>query len=356
MQLLNTLYVTRPDSYLRLDNDTLRLELERETLMRVPLHHLQAVACFGRVGLSAPLMHRLADAGIALVLLDDTGRFKARLEGPLTGNVLLRRAQHECAADPRRTVALARAFVAGKVRNARQVLQRGAREAKAPDDTDHLDRGAADLAATLRALPVAADLDMLRGLEGEAARQYFVRLPRLVRPDLREHFTMDGRTRRPPRDRFNALLSFLYAMWMNDCRSALEAAGLDPQVGFLHALRPGRAALALDLMEEFRPQADRLALTLVNRGQVEADDFELHEGGAVSLKADARKTVIVAFQERKQEEITHPVLKEPVPLGLVPLVQARLLARAIRADGAAAATPSEHSASADAAYLPFVPR
>jgi CRISPR-associated protein Cas1 len=183
---------------------------------------------------------------------------------------------------------------------------------------------------------------------------------------------MDGRTRQPPRDRFNALLSFLYAMWMNDCRSALEAAGLDPQVGFLHALRPGRAALALDLMEEFRPQADRLALTLVNRGQVEADDFELHEGGAVSLKADARKTVIVAFQERKQEEITHPVLKEPVPLGLVPLVQARLLARAIRADGAMAAvmpatsdtsSPSatsaalpEPGASTIPAYLPFVPR
>lgn len=380
MQLLNTLYVTRPDSYLRLDNDTLRLERERETLMRVPLHHLQAVACFGRIGLSAPLMHRLADAGIALVLLDNNGRFKARLEGPLTGNVLLRRAQHACAADRVRTLALARAFVAGKVRNARQVLQRGAREAKAADDADHLDRGAGDLAATLRALPGTTDLDMLRGLEGEAARQYFARLPRLVRPDLRQHFSMDGRTRRPPRDRFNALLSFLYSMWMNDCRSALEAAGLDPQVGFLHALRPGRAALALDLMEEFRPQADRLALTLVNRGQLEPDDFELHEGGAVSLQPDARKAVIVAYQERKQEEITHPVLKEPVPLGLVPLVQARLLARAIRADGpttaaaattgacsargasgtaraASAATPA-HAAtgSSDAAYLPFVPR
>jgi CRISPR-associated protein Cas1 len=359
MQLLNTLYVTRPDSYLRLDNDTLRLELDRETLMRVPLHHLQAVACFGRIGLSAPLMHRLADAGIALVLLDDNGRFKARLEGPQTGNVLLRRAQHECAADRMRTLALARAFVAGKVRNARQVLQRGAREAKASDDAAGLDRGAADLAATLRALPGATDLDMLRGLEGEAARQYFARLPRLVRPDLRPHFTMDDRTRRPPRDRFNALLSFLYAMWMNDCRSALEAAGLDPQVGFLHALRPGRAALALDLMEEFRPQADRLALTLVNRGQVEPDDFELHEGGAVSLKVEARKAVIVAFQERKQEEITHPVLKEPIPLGLVPLVQARLLARAIRAEVPSASEASVASVASmppDLAYLPFVPR
>ena len=156
----------------------------------------------------------------------------------------------------------------------------------------------------------------------------------LVRPDQRAAFAMDGRTRRPPRDRFNALISFLYAMWMNDCRSALEAAGLDPQVGFLHALRPGRAALALDLMEEFRPWADRLALTLINRGQLAANYFVLREGGGVSLQPDARKTVVVAYQERKKDEINHPLLAQSVPLGLVPLVQARLLARALRDDAA----------------------
>jgi CRISP-associated protein Cas1 len=154
-----------------------------------------------------------------------------------------------------------------------------------------------------------------------------------VRSDLRNVFSMDGRTRRPPRDRINALMSFLYAMWMNDCRSALEAAGLDPQVGYLHALRPGRAALALDLMEEFRPWADRLALSLVNRGQLNAQDFVIREGGAVSLKPEARKTVVVAFQERKKDEISHPILAQSVPLGLVPLVQARLLARSMRDDG-----------------------
>ena len=266
MQLLNTLYLTTPETYLRLDNDTLRVEVDHETRLRVPLHHLSAVVCFGHIGLSAPLMHRLAEGGIALVLLDDNGRFKARLEGAVSGNVLLRQAQFQRVADATFTLDMARACVAGKIKNTRQVLLRGAREAKSDDEAKTLARLADDLAASLRALPAAASLDALRGLEGEAARQYFSGLSLLVRPDQREAFAMDGRTRRPPRDRFNAVLSFLYAMWMNDCRSALEAAGLDPQVGFLHALRPGRAALALDLMEEFRPWADRLALTLINRG------------------------------------------------------------------------------------------
>ena len=334
MQLLNTLYLTTPDTYLRLDNDTLRVEVDRETRLRVPLHHLSAVVCFGHIGLSAPLMHRLAEEGIALVLLDDNGRFKARLEGAVSGNVLLRQAQFQRVADATFTLDMARACVAGKIKNTRQVLLRGAREAKSDDEAKTLARLADDLAASLRALPAAASLDALRGLEGEAARQYFSGLSLLVRPDQRAAFAMDGRTRRPPRDRFNAVLSFLYAMWMNDCRSALEAAGLDPQVGFLHALRPGRAALALDLMEEFRPWADRLALTLINRGQLAANYFVLREGGGVSLQPDARKTVVVAYQERKKDEINHPLLAQSVPLGLVPLVQARLLARALRDDAA----------------------
>ncbi|OGB00714.1 MAG: subtype I-C CRISPR-associated endonuclease Cas1 [Burkholderiales bacterium RIFCSPHIGHO2_12_FULL_61_11] len=342
MQLLNTLYITTPETYLRLDNDTLRVEVERETRLRVPLHHLTAVVCFGHINLSAPLMHRLADEGIALVLLDDNGRFKARLEGAVSGNVLLRQGQFQRAADSAFALDMARACVAGKIKNTRQVLQRGAREAKVEDEVKFLTRRADDLAASLRALPAVADLDTLRGIEGEAARQYFSGLNLLVRADQREAFRMDGRSRRPPRDRFNALLSFLYAMWMNDCRSALEAAGLDPQVGFLHALRPGRAALALDLMEEFRPWADRLALSLINRGQVTADDFVLREGGGVSMEVDARKAVVVAYQERKREELTHPLLALTVPLGLVPLVQARLLARSVREDAAP--------------YVPFVPK
>lgn len=342
MQLLNTLYVTTTDSYLHLDNDTLRVEVNHETRLRVPLHHIGSVVCFGNVMLSTPLMHRLADSGIGLVLLDGNGRFKARLEGPVSGNVLLRQAQHERSRDADFAVGIARNCIAGKVRNTRQVLLRGAREAKDADEATRLGRAADDLAATLRALPSAMDMDTLRGLEGEAARQYFGGLNLIVRPEARATFQMDGRSRRPPRDRLNALLSFLYSMLMNDCRSAIEAAGLDPQVGFLHALRPGRAALALDLMEEFRAVADRLALTLINRGQLGVNDFIEREGGAVLLEGDARKAVVVAWQERKQEELTHPLLEQPVPLGVIPLVQARLMARSLRGE-----TPE---------YLPFLIR
>ena len=342
MQLLNTLYVTLPESRLRLDNDTLRVEAEEETKLRVPLHHLHAVVCFGHVGISAPLMHRLAESGIALVLLDANGRFKARLEGKVTGNVLLRQAQHRAVDTPAFTLEAARALVAGKLKNQRHVLLRGAREAKQPEDEAHLTRAALDLAASVRALPEAGTLDTLRGIEGEAARTYFEAINLLVRPDLRSTFVMNGRSRRPPRDRMNALMSFLYAMWMNDCRSALEAAGLDPQLGFLHAVRPGRAALALDLVEEFRPLADRLALTLINRGQLNSTDFVEREGGAVMLEGDARKAVVVAYQERKQDALTHPLLAESVPLGVVPLVQARLLARHVRGEAET--------------YIPFVTR
>jgi CRISPR-associated protein Cas1 len=332
VQLLNALYVTLPDAYLRLENDTLRVEVEREVRLRVPLHHLTSVVCFGNVGMTTPLMHRLADEGKSLVFLDGNGRFKARLEGAVSGNILLRQAQHAQALSAAFALDTARACVAGKIKNARQVLQRGAREAKNEDEAAQLTRGTDDLAAALRGLPQAATLDEVRGIEGDAARRYFERLNLLVRPDARDAFRMDGRTRRPPRDRFNALLSFLYSIWTNDCRSALEAAGLDPQLGFLHAVRPGRAALALDLMEEFRALADRLALTLINRNQVQAGDFEEREGGAVLLSGDARKAVVVAFQERKAEELSHPLLAQPLPLGLIPLVQARLLARAIRGE------------------------
>ena len=332
MNLLNTLYVTLPGSRLRLDNDTVRVMVDDDTRLRVPLHHLQAVVCFGHIGISAPLMHQLADSGITLVLLDDNGRFKARLEGATAGNVLLRIAQHRVGGDPAFTLTVAKAIVAGKVRNQRAVLLRGAREARSPEDEAALTRAAQNLAASLRALPGASTLDEARGTEGEAARGYFQALNLLVRPDLRSAFAMDGRSRRPPRDRMNALLSFLYSMWMNDCRSACEAAGLDPQLGFLHAVRPGRASLALDLLEEFRPWADRLALSLVNRQQLAESDFDAREGGAVLLQGDARKRVVVAFQERKQEALTHPLLAESIPLGLVPLVQARLLARHLRGE------------------------
>ncbi|NEX20652.1 CRISPR-associated endonuclease Cas1 [Thiorhodococcus mannitoliphagus] len=291
----NTLYVMTPNAYAHLDNATVRIDVERETKLRVPLHHIGTLVCFGNVLISPALMHRLADEGKSLVLLDNSGRFKARLEGPVSGNILLRQAQHQAASAGAVTLEHARAMIAGKLRNSRSVLQRGAREASDAAEASTLGKTADALAASLRAARDA--------------------------------------TRRPPLDRFNALISFLYAMLMNDCRSAIETVGLDPQLGFLHAVRPGRAALALDLQEEFRSiLADRLSLTLINRGQVGAADFDAREGGAVMLNDSGRRAVVTAWQARKQEEVTHPLLESKVPLGLLPFVQARFLARTLRGD------------------------
>lgn len=332
-QILNTLYVMTPNAYIHLENDTLRVDVEHVKKLQVPLHHLGAVVCFGNIMVSPALIHRCADEGIALVLLDGNGRFKARIEGAVSGNVLLRRAQHSQASDGKFALIVARSVIAGKLRNSRQVLMRGAREASNEQDRKVLGNAAKSLAGSVRNLPLASDLDMVRGIEGDAAKTYFSAMNSLIRADTRKYFFMDGRTRRPPRDRFNALISFLYSMVMNDCRSALESVGLDPQLGFLHAVRPGRAALALDLMEEFRAiLADRLALTMINRGQVTASDFVEYEGGAVLLEGDARRVVVVAYQERKQEEITHPLLDAKMPIGLLPQIQARFMARTIRGE------------------------
>ncbi len=331
-QLLNTLYVTTEGAYLHLDHETLKVDVEGATKLQVPMHHLGGVVCFGDVMVSPAAMHRCAEDGRFLVLLDRNGRFKARLEGPVSGNVLLRQAQHQAMGDSAKTLAIAKNIVAGKIQNTRQIVLRGSREAEAPDDAEALKQTAEALANVLTRLSACGDLDQVRGVEGESARAYFASFDRMVRED-RESFKLDGRNRRPPLDPMNAVLSFLYALVMNDCVAGAEGVGLDPQMGFLHALRPGRAALALDLMEELRSVlADRLALTLVNRKQVTKKDFVERPGGAVHLNDDGRKEVVVAYQKRKQEEIRHPVLDQKIPLGLVPHVQARLLARVLRGD------------------------
>jgi CRISPR-associated protein Cas1 len=330
--LLNTLYLTLP-GYLHLENDTLRFEVERESRLRVPLHHIGSVVCFGDVLVSPAAMGRLAEEGKALVLLDRNGRFKGRLEGPTSGNILLRQAQFARANEPEFILAHAKACIAGKLRNSRYVLLRGARDANDELDAGVLRETAEALASNLRHLETAPTLDAVRGFEGESARRYFAAFPRLLRSSQRDAFTPDGRTRRPPRDRMNALLSFLYSMLMNDCRTALETVGLDPQLGYLHTVRPGRAALALDLMEEFRSiLADRLALTLVNRKQLNANDFEVRTGGAVQMDDAARKTLVLAYQERKQELVSHPLLDQKLTIGLLPQIQARLLARVVRGE------------------------
>lgn len=329
-QLLNTLYVQTQGAYLRLDHDTLRAEAEGKELIQVPLHHLGGIAVFGNVLLSPFLIHRCAEDQRTITWYGTNGRFRGRLHGPTTGNVLLRRAQHDAHARPDHALALAKRFVGGKIRNGRHVLQRGLRDgvpSSAAGDTE-------TALATLAELAVQADaartLDELRGIEGNAAAAYFAAFPQLLRvPEI----SFEGRNRRPPRDPANALLSFAYTLLANECASACEGVGLDPQVGFLHALRPGRAALALDLMEELRhPLADRAVLTLLNRRQITRDHFEDRPGGAVLLNDEGRREFLRHWQTRKQEEIQHPILSARVPLGLLPHVQARLLARHLRGD------------------------
>jgi CRISPR-associated protein Cas1 len=344
-QLLNTLYVTTPRAYVHLDHDTLRVEVGRELKLQVPLLQLSAIVCFGDVLISPALLHRCAEDGRSVVWLDEHGRFKARMEGETSGNVLLRRSQHLALSDEARRTAIGRNLVAGKLRNARHLLLRAARET-AGEDALALREAADRIAKIVSRLPLREDLDLIRGDEGEAAREYFAVFPRMVR-EQQTLFAMNGRNRRPPRDPMNAVLSFLYTLLRIDCVAALESVGLDPQVGFFHALRPGRPALALDLMEELRPAlADRLALTLVNRKQLGPDDFQwwtpdgvLDETrgaelppGAVYLNEQGRRTVLVAYQKRKEEEVEHRVLERKVPLGLIPHIQARLLARHLRED------------------------
>lgn len=332
-KLLNTLWVTTEGAAVKKDGENLVVEVEGAERLRVPLHRLQSVVVFGAILLSPAAIAACANAGITVVLLDRVGRFQARVEGPVSGNVLLRRAQYRAADDP---VDLVRGFVCGKLANQRAVLARALRDhgadmgEEAHGDLVRIVDRLAGIAR--RALLADVGVDELRGLEGDGARLYFSVFDRLIRsPDPEMRFS--GRSRRPPLDPINALLSFLYTLLVHDCRSALEGVGLDPAVGFLHRDRPGRPSLALDLMEELRPVlADRLALALVNRRQLRAQDFERRDGGAVWLADEGRRTVLAAWTERKKEERRHPFLDEVAPYGLVPHLQAQLLARRLRGD------------------------
>lgn len=332
-KLLNTLYATTEGASLRKDGENLVAEVEGAERGRVPLHMLGAVVVFGGIFVSPPLIGALARAGITLVLLDRQGRFEARMEGPVSGNVLLRRAQYRVSDRPDEIV---RSIVSAKIANQRAVLQRALRdhgEEMPPERRVAVETAVERMERILRRVAVMNEgADALRGAEGEAAYGYFAVFGDLVRsPDADVAFR--GRSRRPPLDPVNALLSFLYTLLTHDCRSAAESVGLDSAVGFLHRDRPGRPSLALDLMEELRPVfADRLALSLINRRQLRSGDFETRDGGAVLLSETGRKTVLTAWQERKKEERRHPFLDETAPLGLVPYLQAQLLARHLRGD------------------------
>lgn len=327
-QILNTLFVQTQGAYLRLEHDTLRVEIDGEKRLQVPLHHLGGLVLFGNVLISPYLLHRCAQDGRDVVWFSRSGRFQGRLAGPVSGNVLLRRAQHKALDDPQRTLHLASRFIHGKVRNTQHVLQRAMRDDRATVET--LQPAIDTMKWARKAIQAPADLDVARGIEGQAAAVYFQVFPTLLRA---KDFTFDGRNKRPPRDPVNALLSFVYTLVRGDCEAALEGVGLDPQVGYLHTLRPGRPALALDLMEEFRAWwADRLVLSLINRRQVRLDHFEPRPGGAVYLNETGRREVLTAYQKRKQETVKHRLFKESMPIGLLPYIQARVLARYLRKD------------------------
>lgn len=330
---LNTLYATTEGAWLHKDGANIVMEVERQERARLPVHMLESLVCIGRVAVSPQLLGYCSEQGISICYLTVYGRFLARVEGPVSGNVLLRRTQYRYSDHPISCAAIVRNLLVGKIHNQRAVLARGWR-----DHGDRLDDRAAFQHALnrLKRIPkrilLEADVNLLRGLEGEAAQSYFGVFNQLIRAES-ALLRFGGRNRRPPRDAFNALLSFLYTLLTHDCRSALETVGLDPAVGFLHRDRPGRPSLALDLAEELRPLlGDRLALSLINRRQLNERDFKFFDNGAVQLKDDARKTVLVAYQERKREQLQHAFLGEKVDIGLVPFIQSQLLARHLRGD------------------------
>jgi CRISPR-associated protein Cas1 len=330
---LNTLYATTEGAWLRKDGANIVMEVDQQERARIPVHMLEGLVCFGRIGVSPQLLGYCMAEGVRITYLTPNGRFLARVEGPVSGNVLLRREQYRRNEDVLGCAHIVRNVLAGKIHNQRAVLARGWRDRGSRLPNSSAFRHALQrLKRIPQRLLVETDLDTLRGLEGEAAQAYFSVFDQLIaanEPEL--HFS--GRNRRPPLDPFNALLSFLYTLLTHDCRSALESVGLDPAVGFLHRDRPGRPSLALDLAEEFRPLlGERLALSLINRRQLGVREFRKMDNGAVLLDDDARKVVLVAYQERKREELAHSFLGEKMQIGLLPYVQAQLLARHLRGD------------------------
>lgn len=329
---LNTLFVTTQGAYLLKEGETVVVSVEKETRLQVPIHTLGGIVCFGNVGMSPFLMGFCAENNVAISFLTEYGRFLAGIHGKISGNVLLRREQYRRADEAPFCVGVAKNILTGKICNARTVLQRYLRDHESKVDIQNIQMAIKRLGNIIDGLDKTTDLDVLRGMEGDAAHIYFDVFDHLIVAQ-KDDFKFDGRNRRPPLDNVNCLLSFLYTLLMHDVRSAIECVGLDSCVGFLHRDRPGRPGLALDVMEEFRPfLADRLVLSLINRCQVNAKGFKKSETGAVLMNDDMRKEVLVAYQKRKQEDIMHPYLKETVPIGLLFHLQALLLARYLRGD------------------------
>ena len=329
---LNTLFVTTQGAYLSKEGETVLVRVEKETRMRIPIHTLGGIVCFGNVTCSPFLMGFCADRDVAISFLTEWGRFLARVQGPVSGNVLLRREQYRRADDMDVSAQMAKSVLTGKLANCRAVLQRALRDHSSKLNEDAVGEASKKIRSALERLQSDRPLNVLRGIEGEAAHNYFSVFDHLI-ISQKEDFIFRNRNRRPPLDRVNCLLSFLYTLVLHDVRSAIESVGLDSAVGFLHRDRPGRPGLALDMMEEFRPfLADRLTLSLINLNQVKKKGFKEMESGAVLMDDETRKTVLVAYQKRKQDEIFHPFIEEKVTIGLLFHTQALLLARCLRGD------------------------
>lgn len=331
--LKNTLYVTLEGAWVHKDGEAITIHKEHSKVAQFPLHQIGEIVCFGfGIGVSPALTEHCAENGITITYLDSRGKFLARMQGPIHGNVLLRRNQYRIADDENSSLAIAKCFVAAKIQNQRNVLLRHLRNHPGCDGEQSIKSSISAIGQTLSFVKKAKNSAELRGFEGEAANKYFDVFNFLIlNPDLNFKFT--SRNRRPPTDRINAMLSYAYSILTLDIRSALESVGLDPYVGFLHTERPGRPSLALDLMEEFRaPIADRLVLSLINLKQVNSSGFKIQPNGEVEMEAETRKTLLSAWQKRKTEEIIHPLLEESVYTGMLYLEQARLLAKHIRGD------------------------
>ena len=331
-QLLNTLFVMTEDVYLALENDNVVVHQSEKVLAKVPLHSIEGIMCFSYKGASPALMGRCGEIGVSMSFYSPRGRYYCSILGEENRNVLLRREQFRFADDANAALDYAKSFIIGKIYNAKWVLERTKRDHALRVNVERLTEQSGKLSIALSSARQSSSMDELRGVEVLDAKDYFYAFDDLVLRN-KDDFFFTGRSRRPPLDRLNALLSFCYSILTNDCIAALQGVGLDPYVGFMHTDRPGRASLALDLVEEFRPVlADRFVLTLVNTGAVKPDDFEIRENGGVFLSDSGRKKVLSAWQKKKSEQILHPFLQEKIPWGLVPYVQALLLTRAVRGD------------------------
>ncbi|HET7579522.1 MAG TPA: type I-C CRISPR-associated endonuclease Cas1c [Bacillales bacterium] len=332
-QFFNTLFVQTDGSYLSLDHETLLLKVDKELKLKIPLHHLGSIIAMGRVILSSPLIARCAKDGRNVAFFDFKGEFQYRIEGPVSGNILLRQAQFNSVDDAEVCRNLVKAFVGGKIHNCRLMLQRVQRELDDENKKSTIKKATDEMKKDLsRLVKENHSVDSLRGIEGINAKRYYACFPLWLK-NKDDFFTFKGRNRRPPQDAVNAVLSFLYRLLLNDCVGAVQGVGLDPQIGFLHVVRPGRPALGLDLMEELRPLfADRLTIALINRGQLRKVHFDVRPGGAVHLNGKGRKIVVNEYQEKKKEEITHPATGQKLAFGLLPHIQAKILARSIRRD------------------------